>query len=60
MFVPVVAVGGVQVSIVQIVGVIPMWDCHMATVWSVLMFVLGVLDTAINGAFVPVIVMLVM
>ena len=32
----------------------------MAAVWSVLVFVLGVLDTAINGAFVPVIVMLVM
>jgi hypothetical protein len=44
----------------QIVGVIPMWDCNMTTIWSVLMFVMGMFDATIYGAFVPVIVMLVM
>jgi hypothetical protein len=37
-----------------------MWNCHMATVWSVLMFVFSMLEAAFDGAFVPVIVVLVM
>ena len=44
----------------QIVGVITVGDCNMTTIWSVLMFVMGMFDATVYGAFVPIIVVLVM
>jgi len=37
-----------------------MSDRYVTTIRTVLMFMLGMLDTSVNGAFVPVVVMLVM
>ena len=60
MFVPVVAVGGMKVSVVQIVDVVTMGDCNMTTIWPMLVLVLGVLNTTIDGAFIPMVIVLMM
>jgi hypothetical protein len=39
--------------------VIAMGDCYMATVWTMLVLMFGVLDASINSAFVPMVFVLV-
>ena len=35
-----------------------MGDCHVATVWTMLVLMFGVLDASIDGAFVPMVFVL--
>ena len=58
MFVPVVAVGGMKVSVVQVVHVVAVGDSHMSAIRAVLVFVLSMLNASINSAFVPMVFML--
>jgi uncharacterized membrane protein YiaA len=48
------------VAVVEVVDMVTVRNCNVATIRSVLMLVLGVLHAAINSALVPMIIMLVM
>jgi hypothetical protein len=54
----VVAVGGMKVSVVQVVHVVAVGDSHMSAIRAVLVFVLSMLNASINSAFVPMVFML--
>jgi hypothetical protein len=40
--------------------VVTVGDCNMTTIWPMLVLVLGVLDTTVDRALVPMIVVLMM
>jgi uncharacterized membrane protein YiaA len=48
------------VAVVEVVDMVTVRNCNVATIRSVLMLVLGVLHAAINSALVPMIITLVM
>jgi len=35
-------------------------ECNMTTIWPMLVLVLGVLNTTIDGAFIPMVIVLMM
>lgn len=59
-FVPVIAVAGVKMSVVQIVDVVTVRDRNVSAVGSVLVVVMTVCDAGSVGALVPMVVVLVM
>lgn len=60
MFVPVVAVLGVQMSVVQVIHVVAVWHRLMTAVGAVAVRVLGVRQALGRFALVPVVVMAMM
>lgn len=60
MFVVVIAVRGVQVTVVQIVDMVAMGDCDVPALWSVFVGVFGVGHALVGVAFVPMVVVSVM
>jgi hypothetical protein len=40
--------------------VVTVGDCNMTTIWPMLVLVLGVLNTSIDGAFIPMVIVLMM
>lgn len=57
MAIPVIAVLGVPVAIMNVVHVVIVGDCYMAALWPMLMSVILMDDVVSRSAFIPVRVM---